>query len=103
MLNHQKNRHTQHLALNPNAVSYSLFPWVTRYWFFANLQHLTDTALLGIALDSGARPGVPLPSTASNSSPMPISLKVKPFPWPAATEDVGAAAAAIFFQVGEFP
>ncbi|KAF6258658.1 P-loop containing nucleoside triphosphate hydrolase protein [Scenedesmus sp. NREL 46B-D3] len=52
-----------------------------RYWFYSNLQLAVDRALLG-GLQS------------DSSMPAGLKVKVKPFPWPAKAEDLGAAAAA---------
>jgi hypothetical protein len=56
------------------------------YWFFVNLQLSIDRALLGGQQSTGAYPA-------------PLTVKVKPFPWPAKQEDLGAASAAAFFNL----
>jgi hypothetical protein len=57
-----------------------------RYWFFLNLQLAIDRALLG--------------GQQSNSSlPSNLDVKVKPFPWPAKQEDIGAASAAVLLNL----
>ena len=57
-----------------------------RYWFFSNLQQLTDQAILSVA-------------TAQTDRPSPVSISFKPFPWPAVTVDIGAAASSIAFNL----
>lgn len=57
-----------------------------RYWFFSNLQQLTDQAIMAVA-------------TAQTDSPSPISVSFEPFPWPAVTVDIGAAASSIAFNL----
>jgi hypothetical protein len=57
-----------------------------RYWFFVNLQLAIDRALLGGQQTGGAYPA-------------PLRIKIKPFPWPARQEDLGAASAAAFFNL----
>ncbi len=59
------------------------------YWFFANLQFALDRALLGMR------------SSVSNtsSSPAVVHLLLRPFPWPATVEDLGAASAAAFLNL----
>jgi hypothetical protein len=57
-----------------------------KYWFFVNLQLSIDRALLGGQQSTGAYPA-------------PLRIKVKPFPWPARQEDLGAASAAAFFNL----
>lgn len=57
-----------------------------KYWFFVNLQLAIDRALLGGQQSAGAYPA-------------PLTVKVKPFPWPARQEDLGAASAAAFFNL----
>ena len=57
-----------------------------RYWFFTNLQQLVEQAILAVASD---HPDVP----------NPVSINVKPFPWPAVTVDIGAAASSIAFNL----
>ncbi len=101
----------------------------SQYWFFANLQVLVEQAMLAHAAasaagaaggataagdgsgPSGARasagaggpaPGSPgwLAAAAASSPPLlPLELSVKPFPWPALTLDLGATAAALFFNM----
>ena len=61
-------------------------PQYRRYWFFSNLQQLTDQAILAAA-------------TAQTDSPSPVSVSFKPFPWPAVTIDIGAAASSIAFNL----
>ncbi|WIA08739.1 hypothetical protein OEZ85_008162 [Tetradesmus obliquus] len=57
-----------------------------RYWFFLNLQLAIDRALLG--------------GQQSNASlPAGLTLKLKPFPWPAKQEDIGAASAAALLNL----
>ncbi|KAF6260985.1 hypothetical protein COO60DRAFT_831207 [Scenedesmus sp. NREL 46B-D3] len=57
-----------------------------RYWFFLNLQLSIDRALLG--------------GQQSNASyPSGLDVKVKPFPWPAKQEDLGAASAAALLNL----
>jgi hypothetical protein len=57
-----------------------------RYWFFLNLQLAIDRALLG--------------GQQSNASfPSSLDVKVKPFPWPAKQEDIGAASAAVLLNL----
>lgn len=56
------------------------------YWFFLNLQLAIDRALLG--------------GQQSNASlPAGLTLKLKPFPWPAKQEDIGAASAAALLNL----
>lgn len=57
-----------------------------KYWFFSNLQLVIDRALLGGQQSNG-------------SVPANLGVKIKPFPWPAKQEDLGAAAAAAFFNL----
>ena len=57
-----------------------------RYWFFSNLQQLTDQAIMAVA-------------TAQTDSPSPVSVSFEPFPWPAVTIDIGAAASSIAFNL----
>jgi len=53
-----------------------------RYWFFVNLQLSVDRALLALA------------TRADPATPATITVRVKPFPWPPRSEDLGAASAA---------
>ncbi len=57
-----------------------------RYWFFTNLQQLVDQAIIAVV---SAKPDIP----------NPISVSFKPFPWPAVTVDIGAAASSIAFNL----
>lgn len=57
-----------------------------KYWFFLNLQLAIDRALLGSQQSSG-------------SVPANLAVKIKPFPWPAKQEDLGAATSAAFFNL----
>ena len=57
-----------------------------RYWFFANLQQLVEQAFISTA-------------AGNSSSPNPVSARFKPFPWPAVTIDLGAAASSIAFNL----
>lgn len=61
-------------------------PQYRRYWFFSNLQQLTDQAILAVA-------------TAQSDSLSPVSVSFEPFPWPAVTVDIGAAASSIAFNL----
>lgn len=61
-------------------------PQYRRYWFFSNLQQLTDQAILAVA-------------TEQTDSPSPVSVSFEPFPWPAVTVDIGAAASSIAFNL----
>ena len=98
-----------------------------QYWFFTNLQALVEQALLAHAAAaaaaaeaSGGSAAVgsrsrsassdgkgggggsewPDPDAAAASPPLlPLALTVKPFPWPALTLDLGATAAALFFNI----
>jgi hypothetical protein len=56
------------------------------YWFFLNLQLAIDRALLGGQQSNG-------------SAPARLNVRIKPFPWPAKVEDLGAASAAAFFNL----
>lgn len=56
------------------------------YWFFVNLQLVIDRAIIGSHQGAGALPAN-------------LSAKIKPFPWPAKAEDLGAASAAAFFNL----
>ena len=57
-----------------------------RYWFFSNLQQLTDQAIMAVA-------------TTQTDNPSPVSVSFEPFPWPAVTIDIGAAASSIAFNL----
>lgn len=57
-----------------------------RYWAFVNLQLALDRAILGLH-QNGA------------DVPADVRVRVKPFPWPATVEDLGAASAAAFFNL----
>lgn len=61
-------------------------PQYRRYWFFSNLQQLTDQAILAVA-------------TEQPDSPSPVNVSFEPFPWPAVTVDIGAAASSIAFNL----
>ena len=61
-------------------------PQYRRYWFFSNLQQLTDQAIMAVA-------------TAQTDSPSPVRVSFEPFPWPAVTVDIGAAASSIAFNL----
>ncbi len=91
-----------------------------QYWFFSNLQNLVEQAVLAHALaasatndtsslllntaaatHSGADVGPAWLTAAAATSPplLPLALSVKAFPWPALTLDLGATAAALFFNM----
>jgi hypothetical protein len=85
-----------------------------QYWFFANLQTLMEQAMLADAADRAANTaagsshgsagdaGQPADlATAAAATPplLPLSLSLKPFPWPAVALDLGATAAALFFNM----
>lgn len=57
-----------------------------RYWFFTNLQQLVDQAIIAVV-------------SAKPDTPIPVSVSFKPFPWPAVTVDIGAAASSIAFNL----
>ena len=57
-----------------------------RYWFFSNLQQLTDQAIMAVAI-------------TQTDSPSPVSVSFEPFPWPAVTIDIGAAASSVAFNL----
>lgn len=63
--------------------------WLYRkYWFFVNLQLNIDRALLGLSREQ-----------PEDKQPLDVEVKVKPFPWPSKTEDLGSAVAAAFFNL----
>lgn len=57
-----------------------------RYWFFTNLQQLVDQAIIAVV-------------SAKPDTPNLVSVSFKPFPWPAVTVDIGAAASSIAFNL----
>jgi len=89
------------------------------YWWFSNLQAAIDQSILNLVAkerEGGGRSGggrtnkQQLDSNTTttdiiikymNDDPMPlkISLTIKPFPWPEFTIDLGATAAALFFNL----
>jgi len=73
-------------AASPPAAVVCVCREYRKYWFFVNLQLSIDRALLGGQQSSGEYPA-------------PLTIKVKPFPWPAKQEDLGAASAAAFFNL----
>ncbi|KAL4853959.1 ATP-binding cassette sub-family A member 3 [Chlorella vulgaris] len=91
-----------------------------QYWFFSNLQNLVEQAVLAHAAAAaatndtspllyntagpthgGADVGPAWLAAAAATSPplLPLALSVKAFPWPALTLDLGATAAALFFNM----
>ncbi|GAB4821282.1 hypothetical protein N2152v2_008328 [Parachlorella kessleri] len=85
-----------------------------QYWWFCNLQALLDQAILSHAAAAAGPAGVSstphllaqaaastAPGNASSPLPplLPLSPSMKPFPWPAVTLDLGATAAALFFNL----
>lgn len=75
-----------HSATLPAALAAVACREYRKYWFFVNLQLSIDRALLGGQQSAGAYPA-------------PLRIKIKPFPWPARQEDLGAASAAAFFNL----
>ncbi|GAX84392.1 hypothetical protein CEUSTIGMA_g11814.t1 [Chlamydomonas eustigma] len=84
------------------------------YWFFTNLQFAIDRSLLGLEVTSiqndvhsfmGVQHQQPdaligaMRSTLSSPSPLIFRLQVRPFPWPATVQDLGAASAAAFLNL----
>lgn len=57
-----------------------------RYWFFTNLQQLVEQAIVAVVSGSPDMPSL-------------VSVSFKPFPWPAVTVDIGAAASSIAFNL----
>ncbi|KXZ53111.1 hypothetical protein GPECTOR_7g1001 [Gonium pectorale] len=96
-----------------------------RYWFQANLQLALQRALIGLHVAANAPPPPPQPPPSAPPSepaggsydavrgglsdasadlfdravPANVAVSYKAFPWPAVTEDLGAASAAIFFNL----
>ena len=67
------------------------------YWFFSNLQYAIDRAVIGMEMADLARDVDRL--TGVLPDPVVIQISIRPFPWPAATEDLGAAVAATFLNL----
>lgn len=87
--------HMNHTELPPTRLRYGIFDLTpaehyARYWFFSNLQTMVDVALVGEVTGNDARSLAGLPMLAPS---------VKAFPWPAHTLDLGATAAALFFNL----